>query len=215
LKTKIIPYKFDSIDKVLHVSDIHIRNYQRHKEYISVFKQLYKEVDKLPENSIVYVGGDIVHSKTDISPELIKVTSEFLNNLANRRTTILITGNHDANLNNPSRLDTLSPIVESINNPNLHYLKDSGIYQIADVHFVVFGIFDKPSTYIKADSFEAKTKIALFHGALDMSITDVGYRVSNKDLPITMFDGYDIAMLGDIHKRQFYNEEKTILQPGS
>jgi len=215
LKTKIIPYKFDSIDKVLHVSDIHIRNYQRHKEYISVFKQLYKEVDKLPENSIVYVGGDIVHSKTDISPELIKVTSEFLNNLANRRTTILITGNHDANLNNPSRLDTLSPIVESINNPNLHYLKDSGIYQIADVHFVVFGIFDKPSTYIKADSFEAKTKIALFHGALDMSITDVGYRVSNKDLPITMFDGYDIAMLGDIHKRQFYNEQKTILQPGS
>ena len=210
-----IPFKYDVIDKILHVSDIHIRNYQRHKEYISVFKQLYKEVDKLPKNSIVYVGGDIVHSKTDISPELIKVTSDFLNNLANRRTTIVITGNHDTNLNNTSRLDTLTPIIDAIGNPNLHYLKDSGVYEIGNVHFTVFSIFDDPKTYIKADTFEAETKVALFHGALDRSVTDVGYRVKNGDLPIDMFDGYDMSMLGDIHKRQFYDSAKTILQVGS
>ena len=69
---------FDKLEKVLHVADIHIRNYQRHKEYRKVFRQLYKQVDALPKNSIVYVGGDIVHSKTDISPELIKLTTEFL-----------------------------------------------------------------------------------------------------------------------------------------
>ena len=46
---------FEKLEKVLHIADIHIRNYQRHKEYRKVFRQLYKEVDKLPVNSIVYV----------------------------------------------------------------------------------------------------------------------------------------------------------------
>ena len=206
---------FDKIEKVLHVADIHIRNYQRHKEYRKVFRQLYKEVDALPKNSIVYVGGDVVHSKTDISPELIKLTTEFLKNLADRRHTILITGNHDANLNNASRLDSLSPMVESLAHPQLHYLKDSAVYEIADTHFVVFSIFDDPKTFIRAKSFEADTKVALFHGALDMSYTDAGYKVESDDLKISMFDGYDMVMLGDIHKRQFYDKEKTILQVGS
>ena len=59
---------FAKLEKILHIADIHIRNYQRHKEYRSIFKELYKAVDNLPENSIVYIGGDIVHNKTDISP---------------------------------------------------------------------------------------------------------------------------------------------------
>ena len=210
-----IEVDFNSVDKILHVADIHIRNYTRHKEYRIVFEKLYAEVDKLPMNSIVYVGGDIVHSKTDISPELIDLTTEFLSNLADRRTTIVITGNHDANLNNSSRLDTLSPIIAAIDHPSLHYLKDSGVYEIADVHFAVFGIFDDPKTYIKANSFHAKTKIALFHGAVNNSMTDIGFKVKNDTLPMSLFDGYDMGMLGDIHKRQFYNQEQTVLQVGS
>ena len=95
---KEINIGFESIDKILHVADIHIRNYKRHKEYREVFKQLYAQVDKLPHNAIVYIGGDIVHNKTDISPELIKLTSEFLKELANRKPTIIIKGNHDTNL---------------------------------------------------------------------------------------------------------------------
>ena len=210
-----IKVEFEKVDKILHIADIHIRNYQRHKEYRRVFRQLYKEVSSLPKNAIVYVGGDIVHSKTDMSPELIDLTTEFFKNLADRRHTIVITGNHDANLNNSSRLDSLSPIISALNHPKLHYLKDSGVYRIADVAFTVFGIFDDPETFIKADSFEAETKVALFHGAVDQSKTDKGYVVSNDNLKISMFDGYDMSMLGDIHKRQFYDKEKRILQVGS
>ena len=215
MNIKDIPYTHDTVSNILHIADIHIRNYQRHKEYIQIFKKLYSQIDKLSSNSIIVVAGDIVHSKTDISPELIRVTSDFLNNLANRRTTIIITGNHDANLNNPSRLDTITPIVDSINNKNLFYLKETGIYKLADIHLSVFNIYDNPEKYIKADEFIADTKIALFHGALDKSTTDVGYTVNNSNLTISIFDGYDMALLGDIHKRQFYNDQKTILQVGS
>ena len=210
-----IKVEFEKVDKILHIADIHIRNYQRHKEYRRVFRQLYREVNKLPKNAIVYVGGDIVHSKTDISPELIDLTTEFFKNLADRRHTIVITGNHDANLNNSSRLDSLSPIISALDHPKLHYLKDSGVYRLADVAFTVFGIFDDPNTFIKAKSFDAETKVALFHGAVDQSKTDKGYVVSNDNLKISMFDGYDMSMLGDIHKRQFYDKKKSILQVGS
>ena len=78
---------------ILHIADIHIRNYTRHREYRRVFDKLYAAVDNTPESTLVYIGGDIVHSKTDMSPELISLTSEFLTNLADRRTTVFIKGN--------------------------------------------------------------------------------------------------------------------------
>ena len=206
---------FEKLESILHIADIHIRNYQRHKEYRHVFRKLYKAASELPENAIIYIGGDIVHNKTDISPELIDLTSEFFRKLADKRHTIVITGNHDTNLNNNSRMDSLSPIIENLNHPQLHYLKDSGIYEIADTSFVVFSVFDKPSEYIKAESFNAETKIALFHGPVNNSTTDIGFRVSNDELKVSMFSGYDLALLGDIHKHQFLDKEKRIHYVGS
>ena len=101
-----IDVEFENVEKILHVADIHIRNYKRHKEYRQIFRKLYKEARRLPKNSLIYIAGDIIHTKTDISPELVQIVSEFLNRLANIRPTIVIAGNHDANLNNKSRLDS-------------------------------------------------------------------------------------------------------------
>ena len=172
---------FDKIDKILHIADVHIRNYQRHKEYRSVFRELYKAVKALPPNSIVYIGGDIVHNKTDISPELIEITSEFLKKLADLKPTILIKGNHDTNLNNDTRLDTLSPIINNLNHPNLFYLDKTDVYKIGDCNFSVFEIADDPINYVKAKDIDGKNKIALFHGAIDSSATDAGFKVANED----------------------------------
>ena len=52
---KTIDIGFKKVDKILHVADIHIRNYQRHKEYREVFKHLYKAAKELPVNSLIYV----------------------------------------------------------------------------------------------------------------------------------------------------------------
>jgi len=212
---KNINLKFEKVEKILHVADIHIRNYQRHKEYREVFKHLYEAARKLPENSLIYIAGDVVHNKTDISPELIDVTSEFFKELADIRPTIVITGNHDTNLNNTSRLDALTPIINNLNHKNLFYLKDSGVYKFGNVHFTVFSIFDHPSTFIKAKSFKADTKIALFHGPVKSSKTDIGYEVTGDEYTADLFNGYDLSLLGDIHKRQYVDKEKTICYPGS
>ena len=117
---------FRKLKYIHHISDIQIRNLKRHREYEEVFNGLYEEVKKYPNNAVAYIGGDIAHSKTDMSPELIDQLSRLFKNLADICPTILIAGNHDCNLNNLNRLDCLTPIVENLNHPNLHYLKNTG-----------------------------------------------------------------------------------------
>ena len=57
--------------RIIHIADVHWRGLSRHNEYVTVFKDFYKKVKRLKPD-IIYVGGDIVHSKTQgISPELI------------------------------------------------------------------------------------------------------------------------------------------------
>ncbi len=210
-----IDIEFDNVEKILHIADVHIRNYKRHKEYRQVFRKLYKEAKKLPEKSLIYVAGDIVHTKTDISPELVQIVSEFLNKLANIRPTIVIAGNHDANLNNKSRLDSLSPIIENLSNNNLHYLRDSGIYSIADIDFIVYSVLDEIDSWPSAKDSKAKTRIGLFHGAVNNSKTDAGYTVRDENLPLKTFDGCHMVMLGDIHKYQHLNKAETVTYAGS
>jgi DNA repair exonuclease SbcCD nuclease subunit len=190
-----------SIDKIYHIADVHIRNLKRHSEYKEVFIRLkeYISSTKTP-NSIIYLAGDIVHAKTDMTPELIQAVQEFFKMMADELPTILITGNHDCNLNNKNRLDALSPIVNALKHPNLFYLKDSDVYEIADKHFAVMSVFDKAVDYIKADSFNAPYKIALHHGSVNNAYTDVGFRLENKHVNNDTFAGYDLVLLGDIHK---------------
>ncbi len=204
------------INKIYHIADVHIRNVKRHKEYRQVFKRLYSYIKKTKsENDIIYVAGDIVHAKTDMSPELIDLTSEFFSNLANLLPTIVILGNHDCNLNNNYRLDALSPIVKAINHKNLHYLKDNGVYDIQGVHFNVMAVDEKPAKYMHAKDFEGDFKIALHHGSVHNASTDAGFTLSNTHVTTDMFIGHDLVLLGDIHKPQYLDNEKTIAYAGS
>ena len=206
-----------SIRRIYHLADIHVRNLKRHHEYKIVFERTVEAIKAtLQPNDIIFLGGDIVHAKTDMTPELIQSVQEFFKMFADLAPTILITGNHDCNLNNASRLDALTPIVNALNHPNLHYLKESGVYHIADKHFVVMSVFDKPKDFIKANSFEGDFKIALHHGAVNNAITDIGFILQNDHVNIDTFEGYKLTLLGDIHKpAQYLNQEKTIAYCGS
>jgi len=115
-----------TVDKIFHISDVHIRNARRHEEYLSVFNNLYTEIqNRKTKDSVIAVTGDIAHSKTDMSPELVDMISKFLIKLDSLCHTVVIAGNHDCNLNNSNRLDVLSPIIEGLDLNNLAYLKHS------------------------------------------------------------------------------------------
>tara|TARA_B110000003_G_C16647832_1_gene532826 strand:+ start:999 stop:4157 length:3159 start_codon:yes stop_codon:yes gene_type:complete len=195
------------INKVYHLADLHIRNLQRHKEYRLIFKKFLKQVkeDKI-EDSVIYLAGDIAHAKTEMSPELIQEISWFLTECAKLRETILITGNHDCNLNNSHRLDVLTPIIKNLDNPRIHYLRDTGVYPIHNLTFVVYSILDNKDNWPKGKDVVGENTICLFHGPVNKAQTDIGYTVSSNSFQVDMFDGFDMAMLGDIHKRQTFGE---------
>ena len=195
-----------SLKRIYHIADIHIRNVKRHKEFRGVFEKMFEEIRKRgTDDSIIYLAGDIAHAKLELSPELVREISWLFTECSNHCKTILIAGNHDCNMNNSDRLDVLSPIVDALNLPNFHYLKDTQVFWEDKVAFAVYSIFDNKDNWPKADDWTmmpARKKIALFHGPVDHSQTDIGYVVSSRHFTTDMFDGYDLALLGDIHKRQ-------------
>ena len=68
IKTEIVKVPFRKLKYIHHISDIQIRNLKRHTEYEEVFERTYEAIKKNADNSVVYIGGDIAHSKTYMSP---------------------------------------------------------------------------------------------------------------------------------------------------
>ena len=204
------------VDKIFHIADVHIRNYKRHKEYRQVFTKLYKFIKKeKTANSIIYVAGDLVHSKNEMSPELVSLLGSFLTELADLCPTLIIMGNHDLNLNNKHRLDALTPVVSAINHPNLHFLSENSYYKFAQIGFSVFEVGTDPSEWHLADGLDTDVKVALHHGAVNRAQTETSIVLKNNEVTLDTFKGFDLGLLGDIHKRQFLDDSKTIAYPGS
>ncbi len=213
---------------VYHLSDVHIRNTQRHVEYKEVFKRTYQkiklEIGQNRSKSLIVLTGDIMHNKTELSPEAISIVYYFFKNLLELAPVILIPGNHDCNLSNKDRMDALTPIVEDIGQlDNFYYLKKSGLYHYFNLIIAVTSVFDDTLVHAsfitkkiwKSVHQKHKYKIALYHGPVHGAKTDVGYRMNNHQLVSENFDGYHYVMLGDIHRYQYLNDKNTIAYAGS
>jgi len=193
------------IERIFHISDIHIRLYNRQKEYQDVFQKLYDYIkDNSHNTEIIIITGDLLHSKNNLSPESILITQNFLIRLSQLCPTFLIAGNHDAMLTNQQREDSITAIVQNIRIPNFFYLKNSGVYLVTNIAIAVCSILD--NQWIHANSFQQppkiKHKIALYHGGVGIVDTGVGHRLRGEKL-VSDFDGYDFTLLGDIHKYQW------------
>lgn len=121
---------------------------------------------------------------------------------------MFITGN--CNLNNSHRLDVLTPIVENLNHDNLYYYRDTGVYEFDNLTFAVYSILDDRENWPKGTDVKGDNKICLFHGPINKSKTDVGYTISSNKFTVDLFDGFDMALLGDIHSRQTVQEYMKI-----
>ncbi len=75
--------------------------------------------------------------------------------------------------------DAVSPILDVINNPNIIFIKENGLFEVGGVVFNHMAVDVQPSEYIKASDFTADYKIALHHGAVNSAKTDIGYQISN------------------------------------
>ena len=201
--------------KICHIADTHIKLIKQHKEYEIIFDQIYAQI-KIEKPDLIIHCGDLFHSKTNLSPEAVQMTMDFLKNLADISPTYVIPGNHDLNLSNIKRLDAISPIVDALQHSNLFYLKDSQEVFIGnDLCINAFSMLDGDKFWKKI-SDPNKINIALYHGSVSGVETDTGYILEHGDYPIEIFEGFDYGLLGDIHKTyQILDKEGRIAYPGS
>ena len=116
--------------------------------------------------------------------------------------TVLIIGNHDFLENNASRLDALSPIIDSLQDEQINYYKNRGVYKDENIDWVVYSLMDHnvpPDITINSNK-----KIGLFHGPIVGLTTDIGYKFED-GFDTHRFMGCDLVLCGDIHKRQIFD----------
>ena len=117
------------VKKIIHIADLHIRTLQLHELYKAQFEKLIEEIK---QHSITWtsegvgwdeirivIAGDIAHQKINISNEQLLLTAWFLNQLSGYGKVVIIPGNHDFLENNVQRLDSITPVVELLNNKNI------------------------------------------------------------------------------------------------
>lgn len=189
------------IERIVHFSDLHIRLFKDHELYKKILKQMFSEWGSISPDRIVFTG-DLVHSKNQMTPELVEFVAWVLTECSKIAKTIIVIGNHDFLENNSSRLDALTPIVDSLQNENVVYLKNRGVYEDQNINWCVYSLVEHnlPPEIVKGD----KKNIGLFHGPIQGLTTDIGYKFEegyDKD----KFKGCDIVLCGDIHKRQVFD----------
>jgi len=204
------------INYIVHLSDIHIMNDARYDEFhegIMNLEILVKKVVKVPNETVIIITGDIMDAKTELSPEAFHLGTLLFKKLSKIAPLIIIPGNHDCNLSNPNRLDAISPIVAELKG-DIYYWKETKVHTFDNLSFTVISVFDE--TLIKASEVKTtKKKICLYHGIIHKSLTDVGSRMHRDEWTIDKFEGYDYLLLGDIHRYQYLNDEKTFAYAGS
>jgi len=203
----------NTLKRICHISDTHIRNLKFHEEYRHVFKEIYDSLKQESPDYIVHTG-DLAHTKTQLSPEYFEVASNFLKSLADIAPTILILGNHDGNLKNSNRQDAITPIIEALSHPNIKLLKESQEYTPEEgLTFNVLSVFDRDNW--KKPTNPESINIALYHGAIVGSLVATGFSLDHGEDDISIFRDFDYAMLGDIHRTQHLDEAKRIWYSGS
>ena len=189
------------IKRLIHFSDLHIRLFKDHELYRGILEQAFKEWASIQPDRIVFTG-DLVHSKNQMTPELVEFVAWVLSECAKIAKTIVIIGNHDFLENNNTRLDALTPIIDSLKNNNIVYLKNRGVYNDDNVNWCVYSLMEHnlPPDIQKSD----KKNIGLFHGPIQGLYTDIGYKFED-GFDVDKFSGCDLVLCGDIHKRQVFD----------
>jgi len=203
------------IKKIVHVADIHIRTYRLHDEYKEVFKTFIAQVKELVEGYEkdeirVVIAGDLVHQKIVISNEQLILGTWFIKQLEMIAPVIIIAGNHDLLENNKDRVDSITPMVQFLPDANVNFFKESKCYLDENVVWCVYSIFEENSRpdieAARAQFGDDKTYVGLFHAPLLNAKTDIGYEIDH-GASLEIFEGCDIVLLGDIHKRQSFNHK--------
>jgi DNA repair exonuclease SbcCD nuclease subunit len=195
---------------LIHMADLHFDG-TRSDEYQAVITTLLNTLEKMQhkDKMIIIIAGDLFEKKTSYDPNNL-VDFRFLMMGLMRAVPsapiIIIPGNHDGNLNCFEQMDLLTPVVDLMSSPNVHYLKHSGFYTIGGVKFYHLSVYDKRTRIGFAQFIQENPSVSecvlLYHGRIN------GARfgktmVSDSRLTKDMIERFVCVCAGDIHEHQY------------
>lgn len=203
------------IKHILHLADLHIPNDTKsghtEEKLKGLIKQIINEVKGYNKEEVrIVIVGDIFQSKIKTSNEAKNCFHYLLNYLNQICTTYIVAGNHDMLQRNKDRVDSISPTFQIKDvYPNVKFIdKDLGYksgYVIDDnVIFALFSMFEDfktPNINGLKEKYPDKRIVALYHGDVVGSVTDLGYH-SEVGINTDLFKECDCVMAGHIHKFQ-------------
>ncbi len=203
------------ITKIIATSDLHIKNLKRLDETREQFEKFLNEVRGIvaengAENTRVVICGDLVHSKLTIASECYLMLSWFLNELDGICKTIVVAGNHDLNMSNLDRVDSLTPVFEMCKFKQVHFIDKELGYKSGKVEddnivwclYSTFDCFTGPEVLRKKKD---KTYIGLFHGDLNGATNASGFALTG--IEPKYFQKMDFVIAGHIHKSQLVESD--------
>lgn len=222
------------ITQIFHLADLHIRRGNqvdsRYIEYKQVFEECVRHIHDryIPGESICVICGDVFHHKLQISPPGISLFNQLIRDIASLMHVIIIQGNHDMlQQDNEESHDLIKALLHEDLFPNVHYFENTGTYIYENIHFGMVSIqnmLDIGSSSGMTDDLPSfpkpltgYTNIALSHCTVKNALLH-NYTKTLHGIPVSWFDGYDIAMLGDIHLQSVkYNKTSKLYYgyPGS
>jgi DNA repair exonuclease SbcCD nuclease subunit len=207
---------------IVHIADIHIsKTLEKHEEYRTQFEKLYSEVRLLSEqaSTVILIAGDILDNNDTFTSEQVNLFKDFFYNLCNIDNVDVIAciGNHDTNMNNKNRIDSISVNLKHVKTKNPFYLLlHDKLYEYENL---VIGLTSMFSTVVTQCNIKDKNKIkiGMYHGIVEGSQNDQEFTLSNsRSFKVKDFTQYyEYTCLGDIHKPQFLNKDKTVFYSGS
>lgn len=190
------------INKIVHFSDLHLRLFKDHDLYKSILTQALDQWKEISPDRIIFTG-DLVHSKNQLTPELVQIVSWLFTECTKITKTVVILGNHDLIESNLERLDALTPIINSLNNDDIVFLTKSELVNDENIRYAVYAITEhnRPPAFDDSKKFT----IGLFHGPISGLKTDLGFEFGDEAYDVKKFEGCNIVLCGDIHKRSVFN----------
>lgn len=206
------------IKKIIHIADIQFRTYQRIQEFRAVCENFISQLAKHKPDRVV-IAGDLVHSRNQLTPELVNEVSWFLKECAKYcGRLVIIPGNHDIVEQNKDRMDALTPIVSALDMANIDYYKRTTVAVDENIAWVVYSLIDNNVTpdELTVNDYTGKIKMGLFHGMINGATNNQGFTFMHGS-DVERFNVCHMVLCGDIHKRQVLVTKAGVhaIYPGS